>query len=168
MQADRFNTGKPEWSLVDFPSLEPMVRVLEFGAQKYSRNNWKKGLPINSIIDSLMRHVIAYKEGEDIDPESGISHIGHMMCNLMFLSYVDRNLKDKFDDRDGTNWDLQVEKALPLGTNEVYTDHEQAKHVTKITPYSTGTHTHDNPTIQQETSESKQEVPGLEEGIPIR
>ena len=41
--ADRFNAGKLQWSMVDFKSLEDMVRVLEFGAKKYSRDNWKKG-----------------------------------------------------------------------------------------------------------------------------
>ena len=39
----RYNTGKIQWSLVDFDSLEPMVRVLEFGAKKYDAHNWKKG-----------------------------------------------------------------------------------------------------------------------------
>lgn len=41
-KADRFNEGKPKWSLIPFSALEPMVRVLEFGANKYSPNNWKK------------------------------------------------------------------------------------------------------------------------------
>ena len=98
-QADRANEGKLQWSLVDFESFEPMVRVLEFGAKKYSRDNWKKGLPVRSIIESLLRHTFAFLRGEDNDPESGISHIGHMMCNLMFLSYVMRTKREQFDDR---------------------------------------------------------------------
>jgi hypothetical protein len=98
-QADRFNEGKRQWALVDFRSLEPMVEVLEFGAKKYSPDNWKKGLPVRSIIESLLRHTFAFLRGQDKDPESGLSHIGHMMCNLMFLSYVMMNKKEKFDDR---------------------------------------------------------------------
>tara|TARA_R110000851_G_scaffold315229_3_gene477576 strand:- start:6268 stop:6417 length:150 start_codon:yes stop_codon:yes gene_type:complete len=40
----------------------------------------------------------SYLEGEDIDPESGVSHIGHIMCNAMFLSYMSQFRKD-LDDR---------------------------------------------------------------------
>lgn len=106
MSARRDNQGKPEWSLVDFKSLIPMVRVLEFGRDKYSektddgtlvsdgRDNWKKGLLVRKTCESLLRHVFAYLNGEDADPESGISHVGHIQCNSMFLG--------RFD---GTEWD---------------------------------------------------------------
>jgi hypothetical protein len=95
--ADRKNEGKIQWSLVDYESLEPMVKALEFGANKYSRDNWKKGLPHSSIIDSTMRHITAIQKGENVDPESGICHIGHAMCNLMFLSWMQRNRPDLND-----------------------------------------------------------------------
>jgi hypothetical protein len=93
-QALRYNTGKPQWSLVDFQALEPMVRVLMYGAEKYTKDgvsgahNWKQGLPTTEICDSLVRHLAAYLNGEDNDPESGLPHIGHMLCNLMFLSHM--------------------------------------------------------------------------------
>lgn len=96
-QADRFNEGKPEYTLIHYPSLEPMVRVLEYGCRKYARDNWKKGLPAKSIIDSLLRHVIRLTEGERTDAESGLQHVGHILCNAMFLSYV-LNFKPEFDD----------------------------------------------------------------------
>lgn len=92
--ADRFNNGKPQWSMVDFKSLEDMVRVLEFGEKKYSRDNWKKGLKTTEVVDSLLRHIYAYLNGEDIDPESGINHTGHIMCNAMFLSHMHLFRKD--------------------------------------------------------------------------
>ena len=94
----RFNEGKPQWSLVDFYSLEPMVRVLEFGKEKYGRDNWKKGLPTTEICESMLRHIFAYLSGEDIDQESGLPHIGHIQANAKFLSYMDRN-KPEFDSR---------------------------------------------------------------------
>lgn len=84
--AARFNTTKPQWSLVDFQSLEPMVQVLTYGAKKYTRNNWKKGLPTRETCESLLRHTYAFMQGEDIDLESGLSHLGHMQCNLLFLA----------------------------------------------------------------------------------
>lgn len=84
-QAMRFNEGKPQYSLVDLSSLEPCARVLEFGAEKYARNNWKKGMPMAKIIDSMLRHISALQKGEMLDPESGLSHIGHIQCNALFL-----------------------------------------------------------------------------------
>lgn len=93
--ASRFNEGKPQFSLIDLRSLEPGARVLEFGAKKYNRNNWKKGMYITSILDSMMRHIAAVIDGEMIDPESGISHIGHIQCNAMFLGH--KNLINNID-----------------------------------------------------------------------
>ena len=94
----RFNKGKFRWNLVDFPSLVPMVQVLMFGATKYSPHNWKKGLPITETIDSLYRHLNALNDGEDNDSESGLPHIGHILCNAMFLSFMLKNRPD-LDDR---------------------------------------------------------------------
>lgn len=96
-QALRYNQGKVEWSLVDFKSLEPMVRVLEYGVKKYARNNWKKGMPATQIIESMLRHTYKLLEGELVDPESGIEHIGHIQCNALFLSYV-LSEKPEFND----------------------------------------------------------------------
>lgn len=76
-----------------------MVKVLEFGAQKYDRHNWKKGLPVTQICESMMRHLFAVLNGEDKDPESGISHTGHILCNAMFLSHMLANRPD-MDDRE--------------------------------------------------------------------
>lgn len=96
-QALRFNEGKPKLSFIDLGSMEDMARVLEFGAKKYDRNNWKKGLPYSSILDSMMRHIAALQKGELIDPESGLPHHGHISCNAMFLEYCIKNCPDKDD-----------------------------------------------------------------------
>jgi hypothetical protein len=71
----RYNNEKPRWSLVDYKALEPMVEVLEFGAKKYSPNNWKKGLKVTEICDSLLRHTYSFLSGEDNDKESNLSHV---------------------------------------------------------------------------------------------
>lgn len=83
----RFNEGKLAWHLVDFPALEPMVRVLMYGAEKYLPNNWKKGMPLEEILDCGQRHLAAIYSGEMNDKESGLPHIGHLICNAMFYSY---------------------------------------------------------------------------------
>ena len=95
---DRKNDGKLKWSLVSMTALEPMVKVLMFGAEKYSSHNWRKGLKYSEISESLQRHLNAFMEGENNDPESKLSHIGHILCNAMFLSYMSIFRKD-LDDR---------------------------------------------------------------------
>jgi hypothetical protein len=83
----RYNDGKLQWSMAEMKALEPMIRVLMFGAMKYERNNWKKGLKLDEILDSLQRHYVAILSGEANDTESGLPHIGHLLCNAMFYSY---------------------------------------------------------------------------------
>lgn len=97
-KALRYNQGKPQWSLVDFDALEDMVRVLEYGCNKYAAHNWRKGLSINQIYESMMRHLISFINGENDCPESGLPHVGHICCNAMFLSYMYKYRPD-FDDR---------------------------------------------------------------------
>lgn len=97
-KALRYNSGKRKWALVDFKSLESMVEVLEFGEEKYNKWNWKKGMPVTEVSESLLRHMFAFLSGEDKDPESGIDHLGHIMSNTMFLSYIMRE-KSEYDDR---------------------------------------------------------------------
>lgn len=87
----RFNQGKLRWGLVHFKSIEPLVRVLEFGARKYDDHNWKKGLNKREILESMQRHIAALMDGEINDPESGLPHIGHIMCNAMFYQYMADN-----------------------------------------------------------------------------
>jgi hypothetical protein len=86
-KALRYNEGKLQWGLVHFKSLEPMVRTLEFGALKYAPNNWMKSMDKRQILESMQRHLAAILDGEEVDPESNQSHIGHIMCNCMFYNY---------------------------------------------------------------------------------
>lgn len=91
-QADRFNSGKPKYSYIDLTCLEPCARVMEYGATKYSKDNWKKGSNESQIIDSLLRHIAALQRGEVFDPESGLSHVGHIQANAMFLGNIHNTL----------------------------------------------------------------------------
>lgn len=104
-QALRYNAGKPELSYVldVMPALKDMVAVMEFGANKYARNNWQLGFPKEKLLDSLLRHVTAFYSGEDIDPESGLPHVGHILCNAAFLGYhfgsESKYWEDKYDSK---------------------------------------------------------------------
>jgi hypothetical protein len=82
----KYDGDKLEYGLLPPFALEETVKVLTFGAQKYERDNWQK-VPDSKrrYFDALQRHVWAWKQGEQFDEESGIHHLAHAMCCLMFL-----------------------------------------------------------------------------------
>lgn len=95
-KALRFNEGKPDWTLLDFDSLLPMVEGMTYGATKYDRENWK--LPCDDPrqhLKSAMRHLIAIIQGEEIDPESSVRHSGLVGCNMMMYNYHTKLRKDE-------------------------------------------------------------------------
>ena len=106
----RYNQNKLRVSLVPVSAIEGIASVLTYGANKYTvkdeegnviidgANNWRSGSNWTSVIDSLERHLLAFKRGEDICSESGELHIDHLMCNAAFLKEFYRIHPDK-DDR---------------------------------------------------------------------
>lgn len=82
----KFDGGKLQYGLIPPLALEETVKVLTFGAQKYEPDNWKI-VPDSKrrYFDALQRHLWAWKQGEQNDPETGLSHLAHAMCCLMFL-----------------------------------------------------------------------------------
>ena len=84
----RFNEGKPQLSYIleAKDAITGCAAVLEFGAEKYDRGNWKKGLDKNEIIDSLLRHLTSYLSGAEYDEDSGLHHLDHVTCNALFLA----------------------------------------------------------------------------------
>ena len=97
----RDNAGKHKLSyLLDFPNaIKSWVKVMEFGAEKYQRNNWKKGGPVTECEDSLLRHLLAFHQCEDHDAESKELHLGHVMFNAAAIIESLAEHGTKFDDR---------------------------------------------------------------------
>ncbi len=90
MTGNRNNEGKPKISLIfDAPlALSSLAAVLEHGAKKYGRGNWLQGLVYTEIVDSLARHTLLFMNGEELDEESGLPHVSHMMANTLFLAQL--------------------------------------------------------------------------------
>lgn len=84
--------GKRDWGLVFWPALDALVDGLTFGARKYTPNNWQK-VSRERFESAVMRHWSLYMQGEENDGESGLSHLAHMMCSLMFLMWFDKQPK---------------------------------------------------------------------------
>ncbi len=61
-------------------------------------HNWRGGITYSRLIGAALRHIFAILRGEDLDPESGLPHVHHASCCLMFLSAMMSHRKD-LDDR---------------------------------------------------------------------
>lgn len=85
MSGIKFDQEKVQLELLPVRALEDIARVLTFGAEKYSEENWREGFTYKRIIGSTLRHIYAWVRGENTDPETGISHLSHAACNLLFL-----------------------------------------------------------------------------------
>ena len=77
-----------------------VARVLEFGAKKYCARCWEKGIEYSRTFSSGMRHLLALGNGEENDPETGLPHWHHALCNYLFLVRFSHTPGfEKFDDR---------------------------------------------------------------------
>lgn len=84
------DAGKPRWSLLPTGAIAQVVAVLEAGAAKYAPDNWQHVKnPETRYYDAMMRHVDAWRSGERIDPETGLSHLAHAACCVLFLLWFD-------------------------------------------------------------------------------
>lgn len=97
-QGTKYDEGKPMMSLIDPYVLTEMARVLTFGAKKYDPDNWRKGFNLRRILDACLRHITAWSSGQDLDEETGLSHLAHAMCCLMFLMWLYK-FRPELDDR---------------------------------------------------------------------
>lgn len=103
----KFDQEKPPMALLDADFLEGVARVLGFGASKYAAHNWRNGITYSRLISAAYRHLGAINRGEDIDPESGLSHAYHLGCCIMFLASM-MNTRPDLDDR----WKNKHEQSL--------------------------------------------------------
>jgi uncharacterized HAD superfamily protein len=94
----RDNQGKPRIDLAPADAMIHVGKVLAMGADKYAERNWEHGMKYSKVVASLERHLAKWKAGEDLDNESGLHHIDHVLCNALFLSRYVRAFPEK-DDR---------------------------------------------------------------------
>jgi hypothetical protein len=81
----KLDEAKPNLALLPPEALLEIAKVLDFGAKKYSADNWRGGFKYRRVTSAMLRHLFAWLSGEDKDPESGLSHMAHVGCNVLFL-----------------------------------------------------------------------------------
>ena len=92
------DSDKPRVDLLPSIPLLGVARVLGIGARKYSAHNWRGGIQFSRLYAAALRHLLAFNDGEDLDRESGLNHLDHALCELMFLRELFETRKD-LDDR---------------------------------------------------------------------
>ena len=81
----KFDSEKPMLYLLPPKSINEVGKVLTYGAQKYDPENWRKVDDLqNRYTSAALRHIFAHMEGEEDDKETGLSHLAHAMCCLLF------------------------------------------------------------------------------------
>lgn len=86
----KYDSDKPEYSLLPKGVLNSVVKVLGFGSKKYSKDNWQKvSNPKERYYNAAQRHIHQWWEGEKYDDETGENHLAHAICCLMFMLWFD-------------------------------------------------------------------------------
>lgn len=94
---DRVGRTKPGLSCVPCPVLFEVGAAMAEGARKYGRHNWREqAISASVYYDAALRHLMAFYEGEDIDPDSGLSHVTKAIAGLCVLR--DAMLRGKWKD----------------------------------------------------------------------
>ena len=88
----KYDHGKLRYDLVPPHAIKAIADVLTYGADKYAPNSWQTVSDGETrYTAAMMRHFEAYREGEELDPETGKSDLSHCLCNLTFLLWFQQN-----------------------------------------------------------------------------
>jgi hypothetical protein len=85
MEGRKDDFGKLPWHLLPPDAVEEILKVLAFGQSKYGARNWEQGMAWHRPFGALMRHMWAWWRGEKADPETGLTHLAHAGCCILFL-----------------------------------------------------------------------------------
>jgi len=117
----KFDNNKPRMDLIRPDVMLELGKALAYGAVKYGETvgespNYLKGDGFNysRIYASLQRHLNLFYAGEDIDEESGLSHISLALANLHMLNtyyFTGLGIDDRINVNKGSN-------RLQEGVNE--------------------------------------------------
>lgn len=121
---------KDRWELIPFDAMRVVVKVLTFGAKKYTRpgsdgaHNWRKVVAepggVDRYIGALLRHVAARQLGEETDPETGLPHLAHAAACVLFAlaGELMRHHDSSIDPRGGNPGALSVRGGAVEGRGD--------------------------------------------------
>ena len=92
-------------------TLEGVAEVLTFGANKYAAHNWANGIKLSRNFAATVRHLIKVAQGQEEDPESGIHHYYHALCDMFFM-YETLSFTDADEWNDRFKWEERCDDVL--------------------------------------------------------
>lgn len=119
---DRYNEGKLLYGLIPSSWSTALAKVLTFGCEKYSPDNWKLGGDWRQARDSMERHWHAWASGESYDPESNCHHLAHLAWNALCLMWWEingrgyDNVREIANDNSSSDSGLLVPCRVDLGS----------------------------------------------------
>ncbi len=114
----RYNQGKIRHDLTPAFAQKEYAKVMTYGADKYGERNWERGMKWSKILASMERHLQAIKNGRDYDPETGLLHSAHIMCNAAFLTEYYKT----YPQGDNRNHWYKLRPKIGLDIDEVLAD----------------------------------------------
>ena len=109
MNGVKYDKNKPDMYLLPPRALLEVGKVLTYGANKYSPDNWRKLDSLQERYTSAaLRHILADMAGEENDEETEMSHLAHAICCLLF------KLEDKLMEEDEFDIDLGTIDIFPV------------------------------------------------------
>jgi hypothetical protein len=89
----KYDKDKLDWTLLPITEVEEIVKVLNYGVNKYGKANAWKGVENaqERYLSATYRHLVEYTKGNKIDEESGLSHLSHLATNIIFLMWFENN-----------------------------------------------------------------------------
>lgn len=84
------DSGKLRYDLMPVDAERMVVDVLTYGAQKYAPENWRYVPDARArYYAATRRHMEAWRSGVMVDPETGLHHLSHAICCLLFQLQLD-------------------------------------------------------------------------------
>ena len=85
---------KLRWELLPLEDVEDIVRVYTAGAKKYGENKWQN-LPdgIRRYKAALLRHLVEFDKGNEIDEETGCHHLAAVAWNAIAMLHISKQQK---------------------------------------------------------------------------
>jgi hypothetical protein len=86
----KYDEEKVRWDLLPWEGIEDVAKVMTYGAKKYAPDNWQKVKPLRArYFAAALRHIMAWNKEEILDHESGLPHLAHAICCLLFCMWGD-------------------------------------------------------------------------------
>lgn len=116
-QEKKADAGKLRLDLIPAEAVRALGEVLTYGAERYGPYTWSTVEP-ERYEAAMLRHFLSWKEGELYDPESGLHHLKHVLCNAAFLVALkgqEGNEEEKPEGKEGWDWArIKTNHGMPV------------------------------------------------------